>query len=428
MSATHLGRRVRKLRHQKGLSQEDLAGGRYTAAYVSHVEHGRRRASYDALEFFAQRLGLTYEQLVSGRDPDDDIRLEVDIQRAIALIHDGKPQQARDLLEVARREAQRLSSRRAVARASEGIALSLYRESRFDDALAAYDALLDLQHAASFEEQTPAVVGIARCLFQKGKLHDAVDVLENHRSRLERHESPDPTALIQVYAGLIPPYIDLGKLDRAKDVVARSGDVMDEAADADHVACLYINRAAFLLETKQPREALMFLARAEDVYRQLGWRAESGKIAVARGVVFLDEGNLQRAEDTFSSMLAADSGVSRRDRARALAGLAAVRRRSNEPHEAMALARDAVKLTRDLPTEAAEANREAGHCAVAVGDDRTAVRYWRTALKLYSDADDKPEVARTSRLLGDLLVDLGDMTKAVAVYREGLAAMASVPS
>lgn len=424
LSHSQLGRRIRRARQEQGLSQEDLAGGTYTAAYVSHVEHGRRRASQDALTFFAGRLGLTYEQLVSGRNPDDDIRLEVEIRKAVALIHEGRPTDARTALEDVRAAAVRLSSRSAAMRADEAIALSLYRDDRIDEALTAYERLRQELATATVEEQTTAVVGIGRCLFQKGKLHDVVDLLENHRSRLERNSAPDPTALVQVYAAQIGPYIDLGKMDKAKEAAIRGGEISSDVADPEHLACLFINRAAFLLEQKEPRQALVFLARADDIYKQMGWQADAAKVAVARGMVMLDSDDLARAEEMFRSIVDDPAGaVITRDRARALTGLAQVYRRRGVPEDGRRLTEKALKLTHDLPGEAAEARREAGMCARATGDSTGALRHWRKALRLYLDIGDKGEVAKTSRLMGDLLMDLGDAEKAAAAYREGLAAM-----
>ena len=55
---TDVGSRLRRLRRDRGLSQTDLAGDRFTASYVSHLERGRRRISPEALEYFAERLGV----------------------------------------------------------------------------------------------------------------------------------------------------------------------------------------------------------------------------------------------------------------------------------------------------------------------------------------------------------------------------------
>ncbi|AKU15908.1 helix-turn-helix domain-containing protein [Luteipulveratus mongoliensis] len=62
-----VGSRLRRLRRDLRLSQTDLAGDRFTASYVSHIERGRRRISAEALEYFAQQLGVDQDQLRDER-------------------------------------------------------------------------------------------------------------------------------------------------------------------------------------------------------------------------------------------------------------------------------------------------------------------------------------------------------------------------
>jgi tetratricopeptide (TPR) repeat protein len=421
LSDAQIGRLIHKVRRKMGLSQEELAGDRYTAAYVSHVEHGRRHASQEALTFFAERLGLTYEHLVTGRDPADDIRLEVEIERAVAMIHNGEPAEALELLEGARAEAERVGTDPPRRRAEEGIALALFRQGRLEESLAAYQRLGDRLIESPPEDLTRVVVGCGRCLFQLAKLHDALDVLEPHLFRLLRSPAPDPTALLQVYAALIPVYFDLGKTDKAKDAAKKGSEVASEVADPEQLACLFINRAGLLLEQDQTREALTFLARAQDMYAQLGWKAEAAKVAVARGMALIDREEFDRAAAAFSSVVE-DEGdtVTPRDRARALIGLAQIYRRTGEPGRGLDSAKVALSLIPDVPAEAAEVNREAGMCALEVGDEKKAMKYWKTAISLYKTVGDNPEMARTAKLIGGLLERQGDTAAAVRVYREGL--------
>lgn len=63
--ARRAGRRLREVRLASGLSQAQLAGTRYSHAYVSVLESGRRVPSQAAAEYFAQRLGVPVEHLWS---------------------------------------------------------------------------------------------------------------------------------------------------------------------------------------------------------------------------------------------------------------------------------------------------------------------------------------------------------------------------
>lgn len=60
---TALGRRIRTLRTQLGLSQREVAGDKLTAAYISRIEAGTRRPTNAALSYIAAALGVSTNDL-----------------------------------------------------------------------------------------------------------------------------------------------------------------------------------------------------------------------------------------------------------------------------------------------------------------------------------------------------------------------------
>ena len=76
MSSTpqSVGRRLRKLRLERGLSQRDLAAPGVTYAYVLRLEAGTRQASIRALIKLAKKLDSTALYLLTG---DEDARCPV---------------------------------------------------------------------------------------------------------------------------------------------------------------------------------------------------------------------------------------------------------------------------------------------------------------------------------------------------------------
>ncbi|CAM5502664.1 hypothetical protein STANM309S_04564 [Streptomyces tanashiensis] len=90
-----IGRRVQELRLRRGLTQRRLAEPSYTPAYVSTVEAGRVRPSDEALRHLADRLGVTFEELATGRPAHlaTDLRLRLtEAQRT--LLADGEAEEA----------------------------------------------------------------------------------------------------------------------------------------------------------------------------------------------------------------------------------------------------------------------------------------------------------------------------------------------
>ena len=78
---TTVGPRLRAARHRAGLTQRQLAGDRYTAAYISALEVGLVRPSWAALTYLSGRLGLPIHELVREARPGWD-RLAADLHLA----------------------------------------------------------------------------------------------------------------------------------------------------------------------------------------------------------------------------------------------------------------------------------------------------------------------------------------------------------
>lgn len=76
-----IGQRLREARHRVGLTQQQLAGDRYTKAYVSALETGIARPSMVALRYLSERLGLPAGHFIDDTHPGWT-RLEVDLRLA----------------------------------------------------------------------------------------------------------------------------------------------------------------------------------------------------------------------------------------------------------------------------------------------------------------------------------------------------------
>jgi len=76
-----VGRRIREARTRASLTQQEVAGERYTKAYVSALENGLIRPSVAALDYLASRLGTTPGWLMASEQPTWT-RLEADLELA----------------------------------------------------------------------------------------------------------------------------------------------------------------------------------------------------------------------------------------------------------------------------------------------------------------------------------------------------------
>lgn len=79
--ARSIGARIRRARVAAGLTQQQLAEGRYTKAYVSALENGLSKPSMAALSFFAERLGMATSRFLED-EREGWTRLQADLELA----------------------------------------------------------------------------------------------------------------------------------------------------------------------------------------------------------------------------------------------------------------------------------------------------------------------------------------------------------
>jgi transcriptional regulator with XRE-family HTH domain len=126
--ARSIGARIRQARLQAGLTQQQLAGERYTKAYVSALENGLSKPSVAALNYLATRLEMPAAVLLAG-ETDHWSRLEGDV-----LLASGRWQQALDIYDRCMDEAPQGDARAELLR---GRAEAFARLERGSEAAAA---------------------------------------------------------------------------------------------------------------------------------------------------------------------------------------------------------------------------------------------------------------------------------------------------
>ncbi len=118
-----IGRRLKRLRLERGLSQRELAAPGVSYAYISRIEAGTRQPSVKALRRLASKLGVTADYLETGADlpPGEDRELRLaNLELAVRL---GEWKDAREPLEAVLAEALAGGDGDAACRARVALAL-----------------------------------------------------------------------------------------------------------------------------------------------------------------------------------------------------------------------------------------------------------------------------------------------------------------
>jgi tetratricopeptide (TPR) repeat protein len=419
-----VGTRLRRLRVARGLTQRELGEPRYTHAYVSTIETGRRRPSRSALEHFADKLGVGVDELATGRSPDLEPRLRLRLQEARVQISDGRFDEADASLVQIVRDAKRFALPQLEARAEEVRGLWLQRTGRPEEALERYARAEELLRDDPPTARVDAVDGKSICFAALGDVRYAIFLLESLLDEIEREGLRDPHALVRLHAGLVYSYLDAGLLAKA----AASAAVLEQLApridEPERIAQMHMNVAWQYLTAGRIDDATASLQRAEDAYRQLGLLTEMGGAHLARGYVLSRDGalddarrELEQARDIF------ERTSNTKDLTRTLNELGRVVRLQGDAAAARALLERSIALlgTSDDPV-LAWAYLELGSLLSELGDPG-AEKHLRSAVELYERTEQAIGLAVAYRALGDLLRARGDEEGGTEAYRTGILAI-----
>lgn len=287
--ARRVGERIRQARTRIGLTQRQLAEGRYTAAYISALERGLAKPSMAALTFLSERLGISVPDLVAEERPAVG-RLEADL-----LLASGNHQEALDrydaLLEAAGED------RRNRAELLRGRAEALCRLGRGGEAIRPASESAELFDALA----APADAAWAR--YWVAGAHYLVDNPSEARGILQQ-------LLAEERGGLaVAPDFRFRLLTQLGNVEARDGESKRALSYMEEARVLLADsslrqRAAFLSSLALQYRFTGDLERSIRVgheslalYREAHAELEEAALENNMGINFIDLGNTRRAEE-----------------------------------------------------------------------------------------------------------------------------------
>lgn len=419
------GTRLRKARLRTGLTQSELAGEEYSAAYVSIIESGKREPSERVLKAFAQRLGMTYEELALGRPPDAEADLERELLTAREKLFAGDPEDAKAMYRRIGRRAEQYGLQDIWERAALGEIFCLERAGRFDDAADAYQDLqarLADEHA---ENKSDAVAGRARCIAMQGDIAYATYLLEGFLSHLERSKLADPDALLRINMSLVAIYFQGGLMQQAASAADVALGLAKEARDPEKIAGMHINVARVLMERGKHSAAARSFRSAEKIYRELRFEGELGMTHLARAFLMRQQERFAEARsDLDEAARIFEATGDKVNHARALRQQAVLERLQGNVDQAIFLLQRSARIETKQPALAAAiTGRELGLCYAAKKETAKARTHFKKAIDLLETSGNNNELAATYRALGDALRDEKDYQKACDAYRSAAIAL-----
>ncbi|MFE6282720.1 helix-turn-helix domain-containing protein [Streptomyces sp. NPDC057877] len=419
-----IGRRVQQLRTELGLTQRQLAEPAYTPAYISTLEAGRVRPSEPALRHIAERLGVGYEELATGRPTGFATELRLRLTGAQRTLATGETETADAEFTELLVDADRHGLRAEQADALLGLGECALETGDLETAQRRFaEAEERLGEDAPLPARVPARRGRAVAHYLAGELRYSCYLFESTLDELNRTGMHDPDALLLLYSGVIAPYMDMGAHARAAQAAELALALAPESGDPALVARMHRSVARTMIAEGRMAEADASLAKAAELYRRLQIRTELANCHWMRGYLHAQNGAYERAEEELREarrMLSAKRAALYHSQA--TVELADVLHRRGKSVEAAALLHEVLT---DLSPErgalhSAAAHRLLGIIAEDARDTDAAEEHYVRALSLLERAGAAADLADLCRLLGDLFRRTGRVEAALDAYRTGL--------
>jgi tetratricopeptide (TPR) repeat protein len=378
-----LGERLRRLRVAAGLSQTQLAAGRFSKEYVSQIERGKTRPTADTLAWLAERLGADADFLSSGVSTTDRYRTEAALARAELLVD----------------------------------------QHLYEEAVREFEPALEESRVLGAPDLTiRALAGEAWALQELGELQRAIQLLLEARDLAEGPRSNDIERADVLFR--------LGVCRYKLSSIATAEALLDEAlvlAERSALPCDRLRAEILLWRSRCYRRHRDYLAARENVERALelseGLRdpATSANAFFQASLVAEREGHLGLARQYAERAKASYEEVA--DRAmvgRLLNNLGGLTFMLGKPEEAVGYLKDALRALLDQGSdiEAAHVVCSLAEVHLGMGRYEDAESEARTALELLGDRVDYVSEIGTAQLaLGRSLMEQNRLNEAQDTLR-----------
>jgi len=193
--AAGIGLRVRDLRRAAGMTQVELAAGRFTKQYVSQIERGEIAPSEELIDWLAGRLGVDRMLLETGFSGSDLDRVASDLADGERLLDRHHYDEAAELFRGLREYLTPAAPSWAYHGATRGETLALIRLGRLDEAAGLLDEArglaegehatveqADVEYLTALRAYATSDISTARARF--GRALGLLDAAEESDSRL----------------------------------------------------------------------------------------------------------------------------------------------------------------------------------------------------------------------------------------------------
>jgi tetratricopeptide (TPR) repeat protein len=424
-----MGERVRSLRRAAGLSQAELAAGRFSKEYVSQIERGKTHPTPETLEWLARRLDTDREFLEYGVMRADAERIDEALRGAERLIEHARYEDALELLREARDRAGATPAPATSLRLLRNEVWARIRRGELEAAMSALEEAAVLVVSPGFGDVDRAEVvfrvGVVR--YSESKIDDAIVLFGEALALADAGELSADRLRSDILHWRARCHRRNRDWVAAQEDIERALELAEAAADTRRAADALFQ--ASLVAQRQGRWVLAraHADRARDLFEELGDRATVGRLL--NNLAGLEHllGDAPRAvgllEDAFAIFVELDLPV---DAGYVCSSLAEIQLESGELELSEAQARKALELLDGRVDHL----QEIGTAQLTLGRALAAQGSLDDAETWISAADDTFERARSAGhrssawvAQGDVERSRGDDRAAAGLYRRAALAL-----
>ncbi|GJF34224.1 hypothetical protein KNE206_69240 [Kitasatospora sp. NE20-6] len=419
-----IGQRLRKLRLEKGLNQQDLASADISVSYVSLIETGKRAPSEAVLKFLAERVGCSVEYLRTGRDDARVKELELKIAFGDMALRNGANGEALQSYSEALASAPFLGEA-MIRRARTGQAMAFEKLGRLEAAIQLLTSLFeDPGTVVGSAEWAQLAVALCRCHRESANHLLSVEIGEKAMRELDTLGMEVTDDHMQLGATLIDCYRVRGDLAQAHVVASRLMPLAEETGSRVARGSVYWNAALVAKSQGRTSEALALTERALIMMAETDNVRHQSLLKTVYGTLMLESANpdLERARTLLAE---AQQGLlevgTSSEQAFCETSLAQVSVRDGQFEAAVAHASRALGLFRNEPRwESAKARTVLAQAQFRSGDGVTGEATLNAVERQLTQIPVTRSTAEVWRYIGDVWKENGHPSEAMEAYQRAL--------
>ena len=418
-----LGERLRRLRTEVGLTQTELAGGRFTKEYVSQIELGKTRPTADTVDWLAERLGVEPSFLVSGLPAAERQRWEAALARAEALSETHSYDEAAAGFAGVATAVRGTEEGALVLRALTGEAWARLQLGELKEATALLTEARTLAESSRFSDidRADVLFRLGVCRYKLSSISTSVGLLGEALTLAERSGLPCDRLRADILGWRSRCYRRQRDWEAAREDVERALELAEGLQDRRTAAQVYFQASLVAEREGHWVLARKYAERAKGHYEELADRENLGRLLNnLGGLTYL----LGRPEEAIvylkdSYRVALETG-NKPDAGHVVCSLAEVHLGVGEATQAESEARQALEFFGDR----VDYLHEIGNAQLVLGralleQDRLdeAEEMFRAADRSFEQLSSASHRAAAWVAIGDLAAKRGDDREAARLYR-----------